>query len=82
MRKLRRVCTLLGSTPFPGFPGSAALAQGPVKGVLEACEPEITTYCDQVTPLEGRILSCMYAHGEATPAFSGTASPHLPEPYE
>lgn len=42
--------------------GSASLAQGPVQGVLEACETEITTYCDQVTPGHGRMLSCMYAH--------------------
>ncbi|WP_434054885.1 MAG: cysteine rich repeat-containing protein [Roseibium sp.] len=41
---------------------TAAMAQGPVKGVLEACETEITTYCDQVTPGHGRMLSCMYAH--------------------
>ncbi len=44
------------------FGGTAAIAQGPVKGVLEACESEITTYCDQVTPGDGRLLSCMYAH--------------------
>ena len=42
--------------------GAPALAQGPVKGVLEACETEITTFCDQVTPGHGRMLSCMYAH--------------------
>jgi len=42
--------------------GSAAMAQGPVQGVLEACETEFTTYCDQVTPGHGRLLSCMYAH--------------------
>jgi len=42
--------------------GSAAMAQEPVKGVLEACETEITAYCDQVTPGHGRMLSCMYAH--------------------
>ncbi len=41
---------------------ASAMAQGPVQGVLEACETEITTYCDQVTPGHGRILSCMYAH--------------------
>jgi len=41
---------------------SSALAQGPVQGVLEACESEIATYCDQVTPGDGRLMSCMYAH--------------------
>ncbi|WP_269585142.1 cysteine rich repeat-containing protein [Roseibium sp. Sym1] len=41
---------------------ASAMAQGPVQGVLEACKTEITTYCDQVTPGNGRMLSCMYAH--------------------
>jgi len=41
---------------------SAAQAQGPVVGMLEACEPEITQYCDAVTPGDGRLMACMYAH--------------------
>ncbi|CTQ51792.1 Cysteine rich repeat [Roseibium album] len=42
--------------------GQSAFAQGPVVGVLEACETEISTYCAEVTPGDGRILSCMYAY--------------------
>lgn len=44
------------------FSGLSAYAQGPVAGVLEACETEISTYCADVTPGDGRILSCMYAY--------------------
>ena len=30
--------------------------------VLEGCETELTSYCAQVTPGEGRGLACLYAH--------------------
>ena len=33
-----------------------------VDNVKQACETEITTYCSQVTPGEGRILACFFAH--------------------
>ena len=33
-----------------------------VDNVKKACETEITTYCSQVTPGEGRILACFFAH--------------------
>jgi hypothetical protein len=33
-----------------------------VEKTVEACKPEIETYCSQVTPGEGRILACFYAH--------------------
>jgi len=39
-----------------------AAAQDPVIGVLEACETEIAAHCADVTPGQGRILSCMYAY--------------------
>lgn len=41
----------------------AALAQDdPVERVMTACETEITNYCSQVTPGEGRLLACFVAH--------------------
>jgi len=46
------------SVPFT----QVAFAQGPVGGVLEACETEITTFCSDVTPGNGHILACMYAY--------------------
>jgi hypothetical protein len=30
--------------------------------VVESCEAEIETYCSQVTPGDGRLLACFYAH--------------------
>ncbi len=33
-----------------------------IDNVMEACETEITAYCSQVTPGEGRLLACFYAH--------------------
>ena len=35
-----------------------------VKIVSDVCKQEIDTYCKTVTPGEGRILACLYAHSE------------------
>lgn len=32
--------------------------------VLEGCREELVTYCSEVTPGEGRLLACLYAHGD------------------
>ncbi len=39
-------------------PRGPALAQD----VLQACETDIANYCSQVTPGQGRLLACAYAH--------------------
>ena len=36
-----------------------ANAAGPI---MEACAPEMETYCSNVTPGHGRLLACFYAH--------------------
>ncbi len=42
---------------------SMAFAQGSiVENVIKACQNEINSYCDQVTPGNGRMLACFYAH--------------------
>ena len=42
---------------------SMALAQNSVvENVVKACQTEIEDYCSQVTPGEGRLLACFYAH--------------------
>ncbi len=42
---------------------SMAFAQSSmVENVIEACQNEIDSFCDQVTPGEGRMLACFYAH--------------------
>ncbi len=33
-----------------------------VDNMMTACATEIETYCSQVTPGEGRLLACAYAH--------------------
>jgi hypothetical protein len=42
--------------------GVAAAEEDAVTKALEACQPEIETYCSQVTPGEGRLLACFVAH--------------------
>ena len=43
--------------------GGCAPARHPlVESVAKGCEHEITTYCKEVTPGEGRVLACLYAH--------------------
>ena len=44
-----------------GFTGVNA-GQGLVETVANGCEIEIEKYCSQVTPGQGRILACLYAH--------------------
>ena len=48
---------LLGAT-------CASAQEDIIEGVMKACEPEIKAYCSQVTPGEGRLLACFYAHGD------------------
>ena len=35
--------------------------QGAVETFAEGCKQELTTYCKDVTPGEGRIIACLYA---------------------
>lgn len=41
--------------------GSAIAAQPLIDTVVKGCEKELTTYCKDVTPGEGRVLACLYA---------------------
>jgi hypothetical protein len=49
---------------LPAFAAGDPVAEE-VKGALdtftEGCQQELTTYCKDVTPGEGRILACLYA---------------------
>jgi hypothetical protein len=38
--------------------------KGPVEIVAQGCEVEIKSYCKDVTPGEGRMLACLYAHND------------------
>jgi hypothetical protein len=45
------------------LPVTGALAQeDPVEAALEVCQPEIESFCSQVTPGDGRLLACFIAH--------------------
>ena len=43
---------------------SANAQQGLVETVANGCKVEIEKYCGQVTPGQGRILACLYAHND------------------
>ena len=43
---------------------NAIAADDLVDIVAKGCETEITSYCSKVTPGEGRILACLYAHND------------------
>ena len=40
----------------------ASAVESVIESVATGCEEELTAYCSNVTPGEGRILACMYAH--------------------
>lgn len=42
----------------------AAGADDVIESVRKGCEKELETYCADVTPGEGRLLACFYAHGD------------------
>jgi len=43
---------------------SAWAAKNVVEIVAVGCDKELTTYCSNVTPGEGRVLACLYAHSD------------------
>jgi len=46
------------------FAGNAGALEALVESVVTGCEKELKTYCGKVTPGEGRILACIYAHND------------------
>jgi cysteine rich repeat protein len=59
MRKLLGCLVALGVLYVVG---PAAAQEGPVEVVAQGCKKEIETYCKDVTPGEGRVIACLYAH--------------------
>lgn len=43
---------------------SAWAVEDLLESVAKGCEKDLTTYCNNVTPGEGRILACLYAHSD------------------
>ena len=62
------VMATMGWRAAPGLaqtPGQdvTAMMQNPLaKQVLDGCDSELTQYCTDVTPGEGRLLACLFAH--------------------
>jgi hypothetical protein len=42
----------------------ATEVEGALYDFTKGCEQELTSYCSEVTPGEGRILACLYAFGD------------------
>jgi hypothetical protein len=42
----------------------ASAGESLVETVANGCKKELKSYCTNVTPGEGRILACLYAHGD------------------
>jgi hypothetical protein len=62
--------TVLMSASLPGAAQTpaedvTAVMEGELSAqVLEGCSSELAQYCAEVTPGEGRLLACLYAHGD------------------
>jgi hypothetical protein len=46
------------------FAQGASAQQDLVETVKNGCKTELESYCSKVTPGEGRVLACLYAHGD------------------
>ncbi len=62
MKKMFVLFGVFGLALALALPASAA--ENLVESVAKGCEKELKTYCKDVTPGEGRILACLYAHGD------------------
>ncbi len=70
---MKKTMAFVGVLVFVIFAGySVFAAEGPVEKFVEkqinqfetACKTELETYCQTVTPGEGRGLACIYAHND------------------
>ena len=46
------------------FTANAGAIESLINTIATGCETELKSYCSQVTPGEGRVLACLYAHGD------------------
>jgi hypothetical protein len=59
---MKRVIGVMAFVLMFAMAPSAFAQSSVVEKVTQACQAEIQTYCRQVTPGQGRMLSCFYAH--------------------
>jgi hypothetical protein len=60
----KRVILLAVVAMFFVSVSSVWAADNVIDTVAKGCEKELTSYCKDVTPGEGRILACLYAHSD------------------
>jgi Cysteine rich repeat len=53
-----------GVAQTPAQDVTAAMQGELATQVVEGCSSELTQYCAEVTPGEGRLLACLYAHSD------------------
>jgi hypothetical protein len=58
------IITLALVLVFLGASISAQAGDDLVETVVKGCQKELETYCKDVTPGEGRMLACIYAHSD------------------
>ena len=62
---MRSLFTAIAAATVLLLSGPIASAQESIiETVATGCEKELKSYCQGVTPGEGRILSCLYAYGD------------------
>ncbi len=61
---MKKILCLVGGVWLLSLATAAVAAEGLVDSVAKGCEKELKTYCSKVTPGEGRLLACIYAHGD------------------
>jgi len=59
---MRRIAHCLLAFGFLAFSSAAMAQMSVIETVAEACAAETASYCSQVTPGQGRLLACFYAH--------------------
>ncbi len=62
MLKIMGILAVLGVLVFSGV--AYAAEKGIVQTFTEGCKVELEKYCKGVTPGEGRLVACLYAHGD------------------
>ena len=62
---MKRILILIGALLVLQLAASPAMAMDDLaQTVLNGCKNELKSYCEGVTPGEGRILACLYAYGD------------------
>jgi hypothetical protein len=60
---MKGVCFVIGVAIVSlGLAGNLSAQETLIETVANGCKTEITTYCKDVKPGEGRILACLYAY--------------------